>query len=79
MGDEHKENQNPTNEYDGWGFDLFPERRGVFKPSMKNILLQGRGKENIERIKCEQKVTYCLNKSEYNNLYLIEFNYCLYS
>lgn len=68
MGDERKENQNQTppksSNYDGWGFDLFPERRGTFKPSVKNVLFQGRGNENLERVKCEQKVAYCLNKSK---------------
>lgn len=69
MADDNKENQSSdqtskkSDNYDGWGFDLFPERRGTFKPSIKNILFQGRGNENLERIKCEKKVAYCLNKS----------------
>jgi inner membrane protease ATP23 len=69
MADENIENQNSgetpskSDDYDGWGFDLFPERRGTFKPTIKNILFQGRGNENVERMKCENKVAYCLNKS----------------
>lgn len=67
MDNEREENQKPTplkaDEYDGWGFDLFPERRGTFKPSIKQVLIKGRGTENIERVKCEQKVAYCINKS----------------
>lgn len=69
MANENKENQNSdqtpskSDSYDGWGFDLFPERRGTFKPSLKSILLQGRGNENLEKIKCEKKVTHCLMKS----------------
>lgn len=54
--------------YEGWGFDLFPERRGTYKPNLKNILFQGRGNENLERIKCERKVASCLNKSELGTL-----------
>lgn len=51
--------------YDGWGFDLFPERRGNFKPTVKNVLFQGRGNENLEKIKCEEKVKYCIKNSKY--------------
>lgn len=65
MGDKGKENHTATKSgsYDNWGFDLFPERRGTFKPTIKNVLFQGRGNENLERIKCERKVAYCINKS----------------
>lgn len=67
MGDEHKKDQNQTSlksdDYDGWGFDLFPERRGTLKNTIKGILFKGRGNENIERFKCERKVTSCLNTS----------------
>lgn len=80
--DERKENQTQTssesNDYDGWGFDLFPERRGTFKPSMKNVLFQGRGNETVERIKCESKVKNCINKSEYNALFYIPLMYIVF-
>lgn len=80
MGDEHKEQKpSKSDEYDGWGFDLFPERRGAYKPSLKQILFKGRGKENIERIKCEEKVSFCLDKSEFNLYICVSncVNYCL--
>lgn len=75
MGDERKESNKSTeaSNYDGWGFDLFPERRGTFKPSVKNILFQGRGNENLERIKCEKKVAYCIQKSTVLHI-VIKFN-----
>jgi len=60
-----------TDNYDGWGFDLFPERRGTYKPNLKNILFQGRGNENLERIKCERKVAYCIKKSMYSTIFYI--------
>lgn len=67
MGEEREENNKQTapnaDNYDGWGFDLFPERRGAFKKTIKNVLFQGRGNENLERVKCERNVTYCLRKS----------------
>jgi len=75
MGNESNENDKQTSSksdsYDGWGFDLFPERRGTFKPNIKNILFQGRGNENIERVKCERRVAYCINKSTHNILSLL--------
>lgn len=80
MADENKENQNSSqtpltsDNYDGWGFDLFPERRGTFKPSLKNILFQGRGNENLERIKCEKKVAFCLNKSITQHIILLNLH-----
>lgn len=74
MADEHKESQNQTStktdNYEGWGFDLFPERRGTLKTSIKNVLFQGRGNENIERIKCERKVSSCLSKSKMQHIQL---------
>lgn len=73
MDDEHqvKENKTPSKSenYDGWGFDLFPERRGTFKRSIKNVLFQGRGNENLERIKCEKKVAHCIYKSKYRVIF----------
>lgn len=67
MDEKREENKSPTasntDNYDGWGFDLFPERRGTFKKTIKNVLFQGRGNENLERVKCERNVAYCLRKS----------------
>ncbi|XP_050420125.1 mitochondrial inner membrane protease ATP23 homolog [Adelges cooleyi] len=66
MGEE-KNNEQPkpsqTDNYDGWGFDLFPQRRGNYKPSVKEVLFKGRGNENIEQVKCEGKVKHCLKNS----------------
>lgn len=78
MADEDKENnKNPppskSDNYDGWGFDLFPERRGTFKPTVKNILLQGRGRETTERIRCENRVNHCLNKSAYSLIFYVYY------
>lgn len=74
MANEHKENQNQTSsktdDNDGWGFDLFPERRGTLKNSIKSVLFQGRGNENIERIKCERRVSSCLSKSKMQHIQL---------
>jgi len=69
--DKQQTTSQSTDNYDGWGFDLFPERRGTYKPSIKNVLFQGRGNENLERVKCEKKVASCINKSMYDTVFKI--------
>lgn len=49
---------------EAWGYDLYPERRGTFSPKISNILLGREGKENIEKMKCEQNVVECVKKSK---------------
>lgn len=83
MDDGRQRNENDakpkSEEYDGWGFDLFPERRGSLKTTMKNVLLKGRGNENLERIKCENKVASCIKKSKIalHLCYISPINTCL--
>jgi len=72
--DKHQTTSQSTDNYDGWGFDLFPERRGSYKPSIKNILFRGRGNENLERVKCEKKVAFCINKSMHDTVFYIFSN-----
>lgn len=50
---------------ESWGYDLYPERRGTFKPSVSNILLGREGKEGIEKMKCEKNVYKCIKESMY--------------
>ncbi|XP_033236047.1 mitochondrial inner membrane protease ATP23 homolog [Drosophila pseudoobscura] len=53
--------QTPSNESKDWGYDLYPERRGVtFKPKWTRILFGMEGQENIDRYKCEQNVYWCV-------------------
>ncbi|CAH0406402.1 unnamed protein product [Chilo suppressalis] len=54
-GDEKKE--------ESWGYDLYPERRGTFKPKLGNILIGKEGKENLDKIKCEKNVYHCVKNS----------------
>ncbi|XP_014096794.1 mitochondrial inner membrane protease ATP23 homolog [Bactrocera oleae] len=47
-----------------WGYDLYPERRGeTFKPKWSKILLGMEGRENIDKVKCERNVYWCVKNS----------------
>ncbi|XP_077302773.1 mitochondrial inner membrane protease ATP23 homolog [Arctopsyche grandis] len=46
-----------------WGYDLFPERKGAYKPSMGSILVGMEGRETIDKFKCEKNVYKCVMKS----------------
>ncbi|CAG9585266.1 unnamed protein product [Danaus chrysippus] len=54
---------NTEEKKEAWGFDLYPERRSTFKPTVSNILLGREGKEGIEKIKCEKNVYECVKNS----------------
>lgn len=58
-----KNNQSNKKE-ESWGYDLYPERRGTFKPKVSNILLGKEGKEGIEKMKCEKNVYKCFKESK---------------
>lgn len=47
-----------------WGYDLYPERRGEkYKPTWTKILFRGEGKEQQDKLRCEEHVYYCVKKS----------------
>jgi inner membrane protease ATP23 len=47
-----------------WGYDLYPERRGEkYKPSWTKVVLRGEGKENFDKLKCEENVYNCVKNS----------------
>nr|KAF7421911.1 hypothetical protein H0235_009747 [Vespula pensylvanica] len=46
-----------------WGYDLYPERRGRYKPTFFKKLI-GEGKEEITRLKCEGNVYKCVKNSQ---------------
>lgn len=45
-----------------WGFDLYPNRRKPKDAPVTN-LMQGKGRENIDQIKCERTVYDCIKTS----------------
>lgn len=61
-------NKNPSNEVpqkeESWGYDLYPERRGTFKPKLSRVLFGREGKENFDKIKCEKNVYECIKTSK---------------
>lgn len=46
-----------------WGYDLYPERRRGERPSALQNLMQGKGRENIDKIRCERNVYKCIKTS----------------
>ncbi|CAH2086285.1 unnamed protein product [Euphydryas editha] len=62
---EQQEVKNSTNneKKEAWGYDLYPERRGTFKPTITNVLIGKEGKEGIEKMKCEKNVYKCIKES----------------
>lgn len=57
--------QGKTNEQteESWGYDLYPERKGIFKPTVTQIIF-GEGREGLDRMKCERKVYDCIKNSK---------------
>lgn len=52
---------NSSNDSD-WGYDLYPNRRKPKDSAFQN-LLQGKGRENIDQIRCERTVYKCIKTS----------------
>ncbi|XP_065160443.1 mitochondrial inner membrane protease ATP23 homolog [Atheta coriaria] len=46
-----------------WGYDLYPERRQQKDPSLMSNLMKGKGRENIDKIRCERTVYKCIKTS----------------
>lgn len=61
-------NKNQGNEgpqkQEGWGYDLYPERRGTFTPKLSKILIGSEGKEKLDKVKCEKNVYECVKTSK---------------
>lgn len=61
--DKHTQVDETTNDGKEWGYDLYPERRGPRStPSLSN-LMQGKGREQIDKIRCERNVYKCIKTS----------------
>lgn len=61
----NKSQTNNAKKEEAWGYDLYPERRGTFQAKLGNILIGKEGKENIDKLKCEQNVYDCVKNSKY--------------
>lgn len=47
---------------ENWAYDMYPERRGTYKPTFLRKLI-GEGREEANRFKCEGKVYKCIKTS----------------
>lgn len=47
-----------------YGYNLFPERKGEFTPSITGVLAGNEGREGIEKMKCERTVYKCFMTSK---------------
>lgn len=56
-------NDNSANEKEKWGYDLYPERKQLFKTSLAKILKMQEGREPLEKIRCEENVYECAKSS----------------
>ncbi|XP_014246513.1 mitochondrial inner membrane protease ATP23 homolog [Cimex lectularius] len=53
-----------------WGYDLYPERKGSFTPSVIGMMAGTEGLEDYERLKCEKRVYKCYKTSKLVQLML---------
>lgn len=52
------------NNEEGWGYDLYPERKGeTYKPRWSRVLFGLEGTENLDKAKCERNVYWCVKNS----------------
>lgn len=51
----------PANEK--WGYDLYPERKQLFKATLTKILKMQAGREQFDKIICEENVYECAKTS----------------
>lgn len=54
--------------------DLYPERRGnTYKRNWLKTIFGLEGKEEIEKIKCERNVYWCLRNSMFHNIHIYKY------
>lgn len=46
-----------------WGYDMYPERKNVFQPSLAKVVQMKQGREYYDKLKCEENVYNCIKKS----------------
>lgn len=56
-------NENSAKKEEKWGYDLYPERKQLFKSSLSKILKMQEGREQFDKIKCEENVFQCVKSS----------------
>lgn len=56
-------NENSAKEEEKWGYDLYPERKQLFKSTIAKIIKMQEGREQFDKIKCEENVFECVKSS----------------
>lgn len=46
-----------------WGYDMYPERKGLFKPSLAKVVQMKQGREYYDKVRCEENVYHCIKNS----------------
>lgn len=60
---EHPQTKIPSEDYSNWGYDLYPDRTKHDKKRNVSDYIFGRGREPIEKIRCERNVYQCIKTS----------------
>lgn len=56
-------NNNSDEDKEKWGYDLYPERKQMFKATLAKILQMQEGREQFDKIRCEENVFECAKTS----------------
>lgn len=46
-----------------WGYDMYPERKGLFKASLAKVVQMKQGREYYDKLRCEENVFHCIKNS----------------
>lgn len=58
-----EEQQNSSEDYSKWGYDLYPDRSRLDKKRSISDYMFGKGREPLEKIRCERAVYKCIKTS----------------
>lgn len=56
-------NENSAKKEEKWGYDLYPERKQLFQSSLSRIIKMKEGREQYEKMSCEENVYECVKRS----------------
>lgn len=56
-------NDNAPTKENKWGYDLYPERKKLFEASLARIAMMKEGREQYDKMRCEENVYDCVMKS----------------
>lgn len=56
-------NNNSVRDNEKWGYDLYPERKQLFKSTITKIFKMQEGREQFDKIRCEENVYECAKTS----------------